>query len=48
MEENHKRQLFHKHRAMKLPLGYENFDQKNDRFLDISDFSWQVEGFDVY
>jgi hypothetical protein len=33
---------------MKLLSGYENFDQKNDKFLDISDFSWEVDGFDLF
>jgi hypothetical protein len=33
---------------MKLLAGYENFDQKKERFTDLSDFSWQVEGFDLF
>lgn len=43
-----KSNLFIKHRSLKLPNGYENFNQKKDTFVDLSDFSWGVEGYDVY
>lgn len=39
--------MFEKHRLNKVP-GYVNFNHKEETFHDLSEFSWDVQGQDIY
>ena len=38
--------IFNKHKALKI-LAYKDFNYKQDSYLDISEFSWQDQAYDL-
>jgi hypothetical protein len=46
-EQLKKKEIFGKHRVNKL-IGYTNFNNKEDSYHDVGEFSWDFQAYDIY